>query len=181
MGASISDQRPRPESWLQDGTVSNDMQNALRTWMRAALGWGLICLLAAPLAARRGKTDFAEITARMNDTAKHLKTVSANLEYTKFTMLVNDSSTENGQLFYDRKGKNVDIRINIDKPDTKVILLKKNKAEIYLPKINQVQEYDLSQKSDLVQQFLLLGFGSEVNDLKKSYDVKYLREEESQR
>jgi outer membrane lipoprotein-sorting protein len=138
----------------------------------------LTCLVALPTFARKGKTDFAEVTARMNDTAKRLKTVSTNLEYTKFTVLVNDKSTETGQLFYERKGKNVDIRINIDKPDTKVILVGKNRARIYLPKINQVQEYNLEQKSDMVQQFLLLGFGSEINDLKKSYDIKFLKEED---
>lgn len=138
----------------------------------------LTCLVALPTLARKGKTDFSEVTKQMNDRAKDLHSVSANLEYTKVTVLVNDKSVETGQLFYQRsKGKNVDIRINIDKPDTKVILVGKNRARIYLPKINQVQEYDLSQKSDLVQQFLLLGFGSEMNELKKSYDVKYLKEE----
>jgi outer membrane lipoprotein-sorting protein len=138
----------------------------------------LTCLVALPMLARKGKTDFSEVTKQMNDRAKDLHSVSANLEYTKVTVLVNDKSVETGQLFYQRsKGKNVDIRINIDKPDAKVILVGKNRARIYLPKINQVQEYDLSQKSDLVQQFLLLGFGSEMNDLKKSYDIKYLKEE----
>lgn len=150
---------------------------AVKLWIRAMVALALMGLVAGPTQARKGKTDFSEVTARMNDTAKRLKTVSANLEYTKVTVLVDDKSTETGELFYERKGKNVDIRINIDKPDTKAILVAKNRARIYLPKINQVQEYDLSQKSDLVQQFLLLGFGTEMNELKKSYDIKYLREE----
>jgi outer membrane lipoprotein-sorting protein len=156
------------------------MQNSVKSWVLAVLAVGLIGLAVQPILARKGKgkTEFSEVMARMNDTAKKLKTVSANLAYTTFTVLVNDKSTETGQLFYERKGKNTDIRININKPDTKVMLLRKNKAEIFLPKINQVQEYDLAQKSDLVQQFLLLGFGSEINDLKKSYDIKNFREED---
>lgn len=134
---------------------------------------------SAGLHLRKGKMphDLAEILSRMNETAKHLKTVSANLEYTKVTVLVNDKSTEIGQLFF-HKSKNPEIRIEFQKPDAKVILFKKNKAEIYMPKINQIQEYNLEEKGGLVQQFLLLGFGSDTGDLRKSYNVKYLKEEE---
>ena len=135
--------------------------------------------LAHPALARKGKAPagLAEILDRMNDEAKRLKTVSANLEYTKVTVLVNDKSTETGKLLY-RKGKNPEIRIDIQKPNPETILFRKNKAEIYLPKINQVQEYNLEQKSELVEQFFLLGFGSETGDLKKSYNVTYLKEED---
>jgi len=113
----------------------------------------------------------------MDDAAKNLKTLSAALEYTKVTVLVDDKSTEWGQIFY-HKSKGPEILINFQKPDAKTILFKKNKAEIYLPKINQIQEYDLGQHSGLVQQFLLLGFGTEAEALKKAYELKFLGEEE---
>ena len=112
----------------------------------------------------------------MDETSKHLKTLSASLAFTNVTVLVNDQSTETGELYFSSKGP--EILINIEKPDPKIILFKKNKAEFYIPKINQIQEYDLEQKSDLVQQFLLLGFGKETKELKKLYDLKYLAEEE---
>lgn len=153
--------------------------------IRACLGIALALFVAtSPLASgspgpRKGKLPrgLAEIFSRMDDTAKRLRTVSANLEYTKVTVLVNDRSTELGQLFFHKK-KNPEILLNFQKPDAKTILFKKNKAEIYLPKINQIQEYDLEQQSGLVQQFLLLGFGTEVGDLKKSYTLKFVNEEE---
>jgi len=128
---------------------------------------------------RKGKVppDLSVILSRMNDAAKRLKTLSANLTYTKVTVLVNDKSTEEGRLFF-RKGKPPEIRIEMQQPESKVILFKKNKAEIYLPKINQLQEYSIEQKSGLVEEFLLLGFGSETGELKKSYRLKYIKEEE---
>ena len=133
---------------------------------------------AAPF-PRKGKLppDLSVILSRMNDAAKRLKSLSADLEYTKVTVLVNDKSTEEGRLFF-RKGKTPEIRIEMQKPESKVILFKKNKAEIYLPKINQLQEFNLEQKSGLVEEFLLLGFGSETGDLRKSYRLKYLKEED---
>jgi len=133
---------------------------------------------AAPF-PRKGKVppDLSEILSRMNDAAKRLKSLSANLTYTKVTVLVNDKSREEGRLFF-RKGKTPEIRIEMQQPESKVILFKKNKAEIYLPKINQLQEYSLEQKSGLVEEFLLLGFGSETGELKKSYRLKYMKEED---
>jgi outer membrane lipoprotein-sorting protein len=149
--------------------------------MRVLLAGAMALARAPPSSARRGKhhTDLtdAQILSRMNEASKRLKTVSANLEYTKVTVLVDDKSTESGQLFF-RHGKTPEIRINMQKPESKIILFKKNRGEIYLPKINQIQEYDLEQKSDLLQQFSLLGFGTDTNELKKTYDVKYIREED---
>jgi len=151
-------------------------------------GFLSIALLPAALSTgavplpRKGKLspDLTEILSRMNDAGKRLSTLSANLEYTNVTVLVNDKSTEEGRLFFSKNGKSkgTEIRIELQQPESKIVLIKKNKAELYMPKINQIQEYNLEQKSDLMEGFLLLGFGTETGDLRKSYDVKYLKEEE---
>jgi outer membrane lipoprotein-sorting protein len=140
--------------------------------------------VTAPLgsAPRRGRShkvppDLAEILSRMNERSKHLKTLSAGLEYTKVTVVVDDKSTEHGQLFY-AKGKPPEVLIDFKTPDPKTILLKRNRAEIYLPKINQIQQYDLEKHSELLQQFLLLGFGTETSELLKSYSLKLVGEED---
>jgi outer membrane lipoprotein-sorting protein len=133
----------------------------------------------SPRHHKHGVAPFTEILARMNDSAKHLKSLTTNLEYTTVTVLVDDKSTQYGELFF-RKDKKTEILIKFEKPDPKVILFKRNKAEIYNPKINQIQEYDVESRSELVQQFLLLGFGTEVAELKKSYDLRLVGEEEIQ-
>jgi len=155
-----------------------------RGW-RLFIAWALVALPIASFAAaslafhkKKPPPPLGEILERMNDSAKRLKTVSANLEYTKVTVVVDDKSTEYGQLFF-QKGKNSAILVNFQKPDPKVILfnLKQKKAEIYLPKSNQIQEYDVGKHSGLVEHFLLLGFGTEVGDLRKSYTIKLIGEE----
>ncbi|MGO8787877.1 MAG: LolA family protein [Terriglobia bacterium] len=155
------------------------MRDSLNTGMRLLLSGTLALALAPSASARKGKhpTDLTEILSDMNEASKRVKTVSANLDYTKVTVLVDDKSTESGQMFFHR-GKTTEIRIDIQKPEAKVLLFKKNKGEIYFPKINQIQEYNLEEKSDLVQQFLLLGFGTDANDLKKTYNVTYVKEED---
>jgi outer membrane lipoprotein-sorting protein len=126
---------------------------------------------------RKAKTGLAEILARMNDAAKHLKTVSADLDYTTMTALVNESDTETGK-FYLRNPKNPDILIDFEKPDPKTILFRHNRAQIYYPKTNRVETHDLQQQSGLVQQFLLLGFGTEASSLKASYNVSLTGEDD---
>ena len=51
------------------------------------------------------------------------------------------------------------------------------KAEIYYPKMKTVQEYNLSKYSALVDQFLLVGFGTSGKELSSNYDIKAVGEE----
>lgn len=118
-----------------------------------------------------------EILSHMNSAARRLRSVSADLEYTKVTVLVNDKSVESGRLLF-RKRKSIDILIDIKKPEPKRYAFSKNRGEIYNPKINQIQEYDLEGKSGLIEQFFLLGFGTETNKLKKDYKLRFVKEEE---
>jgi len=157
------------------------MRNVCKILVRIFLAGAMALTLAPPAGARRGKhhADLTvnEVLFQMNEASKKLHTLSANLEYTKVTVLVDDKSTESGQLYF-RHGKTPEIRIEMAKPESKIIIFKKNRGEIFMPKINEIQEYNLDQKSDLLQQFFLLGFGTDTNELKKSYDVNYLREED---
>ena len=117
------------------------------------------------------------VLSHMDDAARHLKTVSAHLTYTTVTVLVNDRATQTGKLFF-RKGKRPEVLVQFSAPNAKVILFKKNHAEVYYPRINQIQEYDLEQRRDLLQQFLLLGFGTETAELQEAYHVRYLGKKE---
>lgn len=132
-------------------------------------------------APRKGKLppDLTEILSHMNAAAGNLRTVSANLEYTKVTVLVDDKAVQSGQLYY-RKGKGTDILIDFKKPEPRAIAFRKDRGEIYNPKINQIDEFNLEGKSGMVEQFLLLGFGTESDRIKKDYELKFLKEEDLQ-
>lgn len=169
---SVSCEATRP----REGQI---WRQVARSAVRSILGLLLTVLSAGPASARlrRPKTDLAEVLSRMNDTAKHLKTITADLDYTTVTVLVNDRSTESGR-FYLHNPKSPEILIQFEKPDPKTILFRRNRAEIYYPKIKRVEEYNLERQSGLVQQFLLLGFGTEESALKAAYNVKLTGEED---
>lgn len=142
---------------------------------------GVFLLLATTLPAfainKKDILDLGKVLSHMNESSKHLKTLSANLAYTKVTVIVDDHSTESGKIYF-RNDKSPDVLIDFKEPAAKIILFKNDKAAMYNPMINQITEYDLSKHSALIQQFLLLGFGTDSKAIQKVYDVKYLKEEQ---
>src|ERR1039457_7279612 len=69
------------------------------------------------------------------------------------------------------------MRIELTQPDPRTILRDGDDFYIYNPKIHRVEEYNLGKKKSLVDQFLLLGFGTSGAELKKGYSVTLQDEE----
>ena len=111
----------------------------------------------------------------MDKSAADFRSLTADLENTKYTDVVKDSSTETGQIFVRRDQK---MRIEILKPDPRTILRSGDSLFVYTPKIKRVEEYDLGKNRAMVDQYVLLGFGTKSQNMLKSYDVKLTGEEQ---
>ena len=119
------------------------------------------------------------VLAKMDKSAADFRSMSGKIRKVTHTALVNDDSVESGTIrLMKRQGKG-DIRLLVDisEPDPKSYALQGRKAEIYYPKIQTVQEYDLGRQSQLLDQFLLLGFGTPTRDLLRSYTLRVAGEE----
>lgn len=113
--------------------------------------------------------------ARMDKAAVGFRGLTASLSKTSYTALIKESTVESGTMTLFRpKPRDMRVLIEFDKPEAHAVGFQNKKAQIYMPKANVVQEYDLGKQSSLVDQFLLLGFGTPGSELKKSYAVKYL-------
>jgi outer membrane lipoprotein-sorting protein len=111
----------------------------------------------------------------MDKSAKDFRTLTADIENVKYTAVVNDTSTETGQIFVRRDQK---MRIEFTKPEARTILRTGDSLFLYNPKLNRVEEYDLGKNRAMVDQYIRLGFGTKSEDLKKSYAVTVSGEEE---
>ena len=69
------------------------------------------------------------------------------------------------------------MRIELTQPDPRTILRDGDNFYIYNPKIHRVEEYNLGKKKSVVDQFLLLGFGTSGSSLKESYTITLQGEE----
>ena len=117
----------------------------------------------------------APLAARMDQTAVSFKSFSADLKQTDHTAIVNDDAELTG-IFRMRRVKPGDARVLIDYKgtDARAISFEGDKVQIFYPKINTVQVYQVGNRRGLLDQFLLLGFGATVAELKSSYEVSYL-------
>lgn len=142
----------------------------------------LVCgaMLACVLLSRAASQESAKWTTesvleRMDKSASDFHSLTADIEHIKYTEVVKDTSTETGQIFVRRDQK---MRIDFAKPDPRVILRTGDSLFVYTPKINRVEEYNLGKNRSLVDQYVLLGFGTKSQNMQRSYDVALSGEEE---
>lgn len=129
-------------------------------------------LAASPSQANGGWT-WRTVREQLNNEAKDFRSLSADIERTKVTVVVNDHSTETGDVFV-RGDK---MLLEIKAPDPRTILRTGDSLSIYTPGLKRVEEYNLGKNRSLLEQFLLLGFGTRGDDLQKAFLVTFLREE----
>jgi outer membrane lipoprotein-sorting protein len=122
-----------------------------------------------------GHATLEGVMAMMDRGAADFRSLTADLENTKYTDVVKDTSTETGKIFVRRDQK---MRIEITKPDPRTILRTGDSLFIYTPKIKRVEEIDLGKNRAMVDQYVLLGFGTKSQNILKSYEVKLAGEEE---
>lgn len=111
----------------------------------------------------------------MDRSARDFRTLTADVQHIKYTEVVKDTSVETGEMWVRRDEK---MRIEIQKPDPRIILREGDSLYVFNPKINRVEEYDLGKNRTMVDQYVLLGFGTRSAAIKKSYLVALTGEQE---
>jgi len=133
----------------------------------------LIAILPAIWLSVASAATLDEVFSLIDKSAAGFQSMTATLTRLDHTAIIDDTSKESGRIAM-RKLKPGDVRMLIEftEPDQRAIAFADRKVEVYYPKIKTVQVYDLGRYRNLVDQFLLLGFGSSSAELKKNYAVK---------
>lgn len=163
---------------MRSGSVSRRWGTPWKGWLPGLLlSAAAFVGVAAAQNAGTAEVSLESILANMNEAAARFSSVMGNLEYTKVTVLVNDRSTETGKIYFEKTKGRPRVLIAFDKPAEKYVLFAEGKVSIYRPKIAEVEEYLVGDRQELLEQFLLLGFGTAGRDLQKAYEVRLLGEE----
>jgi outer membrane lipoprotein-sorting protein len=129
-----------------------------------------LCLLSSSLAF--GQSVDAVLT-RMDAAAPKFHSATADLEMVTFTALISDKTDERGTLKMQRL-KSGEVRAIVDFPgksDARTIAFLGEIVRIYYPNARTYQDFDVGKNADVLNQFLLLGFGSSGNDLAANYEI----------
>ena len=137
--------------------------------MRAIIAFlGLCATLGAPLGAAE---TVQAVLARMDREADGFSQLTARLQRVTYTAILNDTEKESGAIWLKRSGAKIEMRGEIFGDDARSFGFRENEGQIFYPKMKTVQIYDLGKARGLVDQFLLLGFGSSGRELQKNYTV----------
>ena len=119
-----------------------------------------------------------QVLAKMNEVGKSFQSMTASMERTKVTVIVNDEFKDSGTIYVARRAKDTRIKIDITKPEQQRLLLDKGKITLYYPKLKQAQEIVLQQgQTKTAEAALLIGFGQSSDSIKNFYDVSLAGEE----
>jgi outer membrane lipoprotein-sorting protein len=114
-----------------------------------------------------------DLLPRLDQASAAFSGMTAQLKRISYTAVIKDTTEERGSIIMRlAKGRNLELKVDLSSPDEKSWSFRGRKAELFIPKINTVQEYDLGKHARLVDQFLLLGFGSSGRELEKNYVLK---------
>jgi outer membrane lipoprotein-sorting protein len=133
---------------------------------------GIVACLSGLAGAAWAADTLQDVLARMNQQAAEFRQVTAKLKKTSYTAILNDTSVESGAIWMRRAGRGIEMRGEVTGSDARSFGFRDTRGEIYYPNMNTVQIYDLGKAKSLVDQFMLLGFGSSGRDIERNYTVK---------
>jgi outer membrane lipoprotein-sorting protein len=131
-----------------------------------------LCASAWAASQSHGPWTLEGVLRQLDTQDKTFRSLSADVERTKVTVVVNDRSTETGSILV-RGDK---MLLEMKAPDPRTILRTGDTLYLYTPGLKRVEEYNLGKNRTLVDQFLLLGFGTSGKDLQKSYLITLMGE-----
>lgn len=133
--------------------------------------------LSAPVFAT-SQTDLDTVLAKMDQAASKFRTAQADFSWTMFNSVVNEmDDKETGKIYFERSGNQTKMAADILTPEKKEVVFSGGKIEIYQPKLDTVDVYDPGAHREEFETFLVLGFGSSGEEMRKSFEVKYVQEE----
>jgi outer membrane lipoprotein-sorting protein len=113
-----------------------------------------------------------DILSRMDKDAPGFHALTANLVMDTYQKILDSHTNENGNLQMQRSSKGeVRAIITFTGNSARTIGFQGKAARIYYPAINQYQDVSLGSNAAVVNQFLLLGFGSSGKELAQSYSI----------
>lgn len=115
-----------------------------------------------------------DVVKRLDQESRRFRSLTASLERTKVTVVVNDRSTESGVIYVRRDEK---MLIELASPEERTILRTGDDLFIFHPRTKRLEQFDLGKHRAIVDEFLLLGFGTSGSDLKKGFLVTPLGEQ----
>jgi outer membrane lipoprotein-sorting protein len=116
---------------------------------------------------------------RMDQTGQSFRCAQARFTWIEYNSVVNENSDkQEGVIYFRRAEGEIQMAADIAQPDRKQVIYSHGKIQVFQPKTETVDVYDAGSHREEFESFLVLGFGGGGHDMLKSFEVKYLGEDE---
>ena len=127
-------------------------------------------------APKQGSLD--QVLHSMDENAAKFRSAQADFTWTPYNAVIGDNeSPDKGRIYFRREGNEIQMAAMIQPPDDRQIIFTGGKVQVFQPKTKVVDVWDTTSHKDEAETFLVLGFGSSGQELRKSFDVKYIGDE----
>lgn len=134
----------------------------------------VLALTTARLGFPATTESLENVLERMDRAASSFKALSADVKSAQHTAVINEDSVDIGRMLLKRSKRDMRMLVELTQPDLKAIAIQGHKVEIYYPKRKAVEEYDIGERRELLDQFLLIGFGTSGKELSSAYSISVL-------
>lgn len=130
-------------------------------------------LLALVLAVVARPDSLEDVLGRMDTAARDFKSYSANVKMIDYTKIIDETVPSAGSMRLQRSKNGLTGIVDFSAGDNPYIVhLDGPKGQKYLPKANEIQEFNMKKVAATLDQMLLLGFSVTREDMLRDYDVK---------
>src|SRR5215471_14475788 len=121
-------------SHIQFGSRGSSMKKT------AGIAATFLCVFSLCVHAQQGAYTLDQVFAKMDEVAKTFHSVQADIERTHVTVFVNDKDVSSGKFYYEKRGNEPRVKMELTKPMPQLLLVDKGKLQLYTPNTKQLQE-----------------------------------------
>ena len=128
-------------------------------------------VVAVPKVAAESLKD---VLARLDKSADSFQSMTGDLTQITHTDVINENETLNANVRLKRTKDGIVGRVDFAPPNKKTLAIRNRQVQVYYPKTNVVELYDVGKFGEQLDQFLLLGFGTSGKELQRNYKIKLI-------
>lgn len=132
-------------------------------------------LLAAATGALLRAESLDDVLARMDQSARDLRTFSAKIKRTEYTKILNDTEDTDGLRLVKRAGGTTIGIVELFGKNPQTVRFAGKTVEVYYPEAKRLEVWDASKFGKMgkqVDQLLLIGIGVSSSDLRHDFEIK---------
>jgi outer membrane lipoprotein-sorting protein len=129
-----------------------------------------IALFAFAFTSLRGEA-LNDILARMDRAAVKFQSFSATTKRIEYTAVFDGKEEKTGVMRLKKAKGGMQGVVIFAEPDPKTIYFAGKTLQVYYPKANSVEIYDAGKHTNVIDEIILLGFGTSGAELHKNYQV----------